>query len=255
MAKYLGLIFLLLKLHSCYSQKNVTDSLFWQFKNDINIELNAYSGIIKFDNETKISYYELLKNTSINDLIKYTNDSNAAIRFKIFVGLIDKKTSAIILNKIVEAHKNDSAKTLLKEIYHFSENPITVYESMLWEMRRLPRIRHTPKDFQQFIDQIREFKCVRLNIDGVHHHLVTKNKLLKAESIAFFCDTIFKHVGFSIFVDDMEFKSKNNKLTPAMKKVIQKAPSGTEFYFTDFKVIGPDKKTRILFLNNTIKII
>ncbi len=72
-----------------FGQVNIIDSLFMEFKNDIEIEQQVNEGRVVWDKETRLTYYLLLKTAPIDSLIKLTNDSNPAIRSEVFMGLYE----------------------------------------------------------------------------------------------------------------------------------------------------------------------
>lgn len=240
--KFLPLLFLL-TVQNCYSQSNNADTLFNKFKNEIEIEHREHAGVVAMDDETKISYYSLISNSSIKDLIRFTNDSNPIIRSYVFAGLLRKRTSNKQLLKILETHKNDTAKFLSKGADIVTE--WTVKEFMQAGMNQKSANTLSKIDYKREIERIRTQSELKLNIKGISHGLIDKMELSKIDSLVL-SNTDIRIVSFTLFMAGQEMKSSGCTLTNEMKHAIQKGESGEFLVFDNIKVMGKDKAMRQL---------
>lgn len=241
---------ILLKAQNCYSQSNNPDTLFNKFKNDIQIEQREHSGVVRMDDETKISYYSLVSNYSFKELIKYTNDSNAFIRSYVFAGLLRKEANKNELLKIVELYKNDTAKFTSIEADVVTE--WTVKEFMEAGMRlkatnELPNI-----DYMKAIEKLRSPFELKLKISGISHGLIDKQQLLNNDSLNLTQEN-FQVVSFTLFVAGQEMKSSGCRLTNDMKYAIKKTEPGEFLVFDNIKVVGKETIVRQL-VSMTLKV-
>jgi hypothetical protein len=110
----------------CNGQEYTKDTLFDKFKNDILIEQQENNGRVVWDDETRETYYLLLSTHSIEDLVKYTDDSIPAVRSEIFAGLVQKKADEKILKEIFNKHLSDTAE--------FTSSPTDVV--ITWSVRK-----------------------------------------------------------------------------------------------------------------------
>jgi hypothetical protein len=236
-------LLLLLTVQNCYSQLNNTDTFFHRFKNDIEILQREHSGVVSMDDETKISYYSLISYSSIKDLIRFTNDSNPFIRSYVFAGLLRKQTSNKQLLKILDTHKNDTAKFISKGADVVTE--WTVREFMqagmnLKSANTLPKI-----DYKKEIERIRTQPELKLNITGISHGLIDKKELSNIDSLTL-TNKELRIVSFTLFMAGHEMKSAGCAFTNEMKDTIQKSQSGEFLVFDNIKVMDKDKAVRQL---------
>ena len=236
-------LLLLLTVQNCYSQLINSDTLFNRFKNDIEILQREHSGVVAMDDETKISYYSLISYSSIKDLIRFTNDSNPFIRSYVFAGLLRKQTSNKQLLKILDTHKNDTAKFISKGADVVTE--WTVREFMqagmnLKSANTLPKIY-----YKKEIERIRTQPELKLNITGISHGLIDKKELLNIDSLTL-SNKELRIVSFTLFMAGQEMKSSGCDFTKEMKHTIQKSQLGEFVVFDNIKVMDKNKAVRQL---------
>ncbi len=237
---------LILFLNSFYSycqQIQNIDSFFRNFKKDVLLVQQENAGKVVFDDDTKISYYTLLENSSVQDLLDYTNDDNAFIRSYIFGGLLRKGLSEQLALKILENHKNDTAKFVVQDgcvITHWTVKSYMEFAAKLKSTNDLNDI-----DYKSAIKIIKNQDVIKLKIDGVRHGNVIKNTLLDIDCLELTTEKI-KLVSFSLFVDEQKFNSMSCNLTQDMKLAIENAEIGQVLYFEEIKVLGEDNIERQL---------
>lgn len=241
----LRLLFLLLffNIGNCYTQNCNTDSLFNNFKNDIQIEERENAGVVTMDDETQLSFFLLLHNCPVQNLIKYTDDSNALIRSYIFVGLLRKGLSEDIMEQILEQHKNDTAKFTVQGGCVVMSWTVSGYMQFGAKLKSSNEL--TAFDYKSEMERLKHKNVTKLKVDGIRHGLVDKNELLKLDSLTFTTNE-FKALSFTLYVGDQKFNSLNRNLTDEMKYAIEKAASGQIIYFADIQAVYKDNSIRYL---------
>ncbi|MBK8808782.1 MAG: hypothetical protein IPO21_19950 [Bacteroidales bacterium] len=199
---------------NCLSQELNVDSLFLEFKKNIQIEQQENAGVIRFDDETRITYYQLLNYSKIENLFSYTNDTNAAIRSYIFAGLVQKNVDSSIIKNILIKHINDTSK--------FSVMITDVKISWKVNEYMQNRVKTKAENKQKDIDFIKEIDRIKskiqININGVSHGMIDKEALLKLDSLV--CtDEKIKIFSFTLIIGNKSFKSANNILTKKNEKL------------------------------------
>ena len=91
------LILFVVKAQALFSQQSHTDSLFLQFRQDVETEQGENAGRMILDDDTKESYYRLIHFSSVNDLLQHTNDPNMYIRSSFFGVLLQQKIKSKVL--------------------------------------------------------------------------------------------------------------------------------------------------------------
>lgn len=231
MGKYFKIIFLIILIQRCFGQEQFADSLFYRFKNNIEIEQRENSGTVVSDNETMLSYYLFLNNCSIESLLNYTNDSNPAIRCMIFSGLIGKGADKKILQKVYHDHINDSAT------YSYKPTDVQTRWSVCEYMRISLRLQREQKtgtiDYKERIDRIQN--KIHIVIDGASHGLIYKDNLLKIDSL-YYSDPRYTIVSFVFNIDDRSAISTSNVFTNEMKELIICTNGDKKIYFEEIQV-------------------
>jgi hypothetical protein len=223
-----------------YGQKFSTDSLFMEFKKDIEIEQQEHNGRVVWDNETRLTYYLLMQTAPIDSLIKYTNDSNPAVRSEIFTGLARKDIDEEILNKIIDKHISDTAKFTLMPTDISSTWIVIDYMKLIlqWKLNKELRI----VDYNKELEKLKnDFYII---IPGADHGLISKDELMKVDRLTCSNDGC-KIISFTLHVGDKSAKSNNNALTKKMKRFISKANHNDMVCFEDLRIERPDKSFRI----------
>lgn len=238
MKRYFILIIILIG-KNCFGQNNRIDSLFNEFKNDIEIEQREYLGRIVWDDETKLTYYSLLDICSDATLLKFTNDSNAVIRTYMFLGLVRNSQNKKLQKKILKKHRNDTTEITEKKgcvilswkvIEHMKMTYLAMQENELHKI-----------NYKEEINNIRNEP--KILIDGTRHGIIEKENLQKLDSLTFSKDE-FKVTSFSISIDTNTLYSSSNKLTETMKTEIKKLKKEDKIYFDDIKVKMTDNLIR-----------
>jgi hypothetical protein len=164
------LILLILFLNSFYSycqQIQNIDSFFRNFKKDVLIEQKENAGKVVFDDDTKISYYTLVDNSSVQDLLDYTNDDNAFVRAYIFVGLLRKGISEKLTLKILENHKNDTTKFVVQSGCVVTDWTAKSYMEFAAKLKSTNDLNDI--DYKSSIKIIKNQDVIKLKIEGVRH--------------------------------------------------------------------------------------
>lgn len=241
--KLYGYLLLLLIFSGCYSygQRGCDDdSLFNDFKKNIQIELEIYRGRIKWDNETREPYYSLLATCPVQTLEKYIDDSIPVIRAEIFVNLLLKGASNTILKGILNKHINDTAKFISAPTDVVIEWKVNEYMQFLFSLT--PRKKVTNKEYRDRLERLRsEWYIV---IPGAYHRTISKESMLKVDSLGFSVQD-YKIVGFTITVGEMRITT-TNCFDQQLREAIGKLKPREKIFFDDIKAVGPDKRIRNL---------
>ena len=244
------LLLLFFTAQHCYSQSNKADTLLTMFKTNIEIEQKEHLGVVAMDDETKVSYYSLINNSSIKELIKFTNDSNPLVRSYVFAGLLRRQTSNKQLLKILDIHKNDTAKFISKGADVVVE--WTVKEFMQAGMNLKSANTLSKIDYKKEIERIRTQPELKLNINGISHGLIDKKELSSIDSLTL-VNKELRVVSFTLFMNGQEMKSSGSAFTNEMKHTIQKSQSGEFLVFDNIKVVDKDNEVRQL-VSLTLKV-
>lgn len=223
----------------CFGQYSSKDPLFNKFRQDVLIEQREHHGWVVWDDETRESYYTLLIARSIKELVKYTDDSVPAVRAEIFSGLVQKNADESTLREILNKHLNDTAK--------FTEGATDVI--LTWSVREImklsmdfkPDVKHPALDYRDMLEKLRRRHYVA--IPGIHHGLISKDSLLKADSLV--GPEGLKIVSFTVTVGEKIITS-NNVISKEIKTAIGELKPGNGIYFESIKAEGPDKTTRTI---------
>jgi hypothetical protein len=108
----LFVLFSILICHFSYGQDCSNDSLLNRFKSDIQFRMLPEDKIVRWDDETRISYYSLMIECPEECLIKYVEDTMPYIRAVVFAGLVMKNTDNAIIEEILKNHRSDTAEVL-----------------------------------------------------------------------------------------------------------------------------------------------
>lgn len=245
MNKVLYLFFVLfgmLPAYNSYGQQNLDDSLFQNFRNDVQIELEDEGGLL-WDYETELSYALFINGASIESLVRYTDDSIAMYRAIVFSGLAQKNADENILKSIREKYSNDTAK--LTSVLTVKAWMDRVYQSHLDKKDYVV-------DFTRKIDSLRNKKVNDIVVPGLYHRRVPKDSLLSIDSIKYSDDSI-KFKSFDLTIGKKVFKT-NNMLTPEIKEAIKNSTSGQMIYIDNINAEKVGKgKTFFREINFRIK--
>lgn len=214
-----------------------------RFRSDIQIEQKEHSGIVVMDDETTESFYLLMSCASIKNLIKYTNDSNAFIRSSMLIGLVRKNANKNTLLRILDNHRNDTAKYTIKSADVVTE--WTVRGSMQLAMNFKDSNKLGNINYKKILEKIRSKVEIKLKIDGIHHGLIDKKDLLKIDSLSLTYNN-FRVQSFTLFMAGRVMSSTDNILTSEMRLSLEKAEAGDVLFFDNIRVTGEDNTTRLL---------
>ncbi|MEI6854123.1 MAG: GldM family protein [Bacteroidota bacterium] len=230
---------------NCFGQKYDIDSLFKEFKLDIHDEQYMHGDVV-WDDETRTTYYTLLDNCSIDTLIKYTDDSNAAVRSYMYLGLLQKNADEKILKKILRKHKKDKANFSVSPTDVLLQYTVKGFMEMHFKFKTDKHL-YIP-DYKTQIESIRKEHSNGFSfIAGEHHGLINKNDLLLADSLN--CDfKNFKIVSFTMTITkDTTYcseESLGNHISATMKEKINEAKNGSKIWFEDIKVANVSGEIR-----------
>lgn len=237
---FLLLVQILFVQHS-YAQQSLSDSLFKRFRNDVKDELFRNNGRSVWDDETRESYYLLMSTIPIQYLLKYTNDSIPSVRSKIFVGLVQKGADDSSIKEILNNHKDDTAVFIEAVTDVIQIRSVTQYMQFIYQNNEsFPRT-----DFNTRLDKIREKKKdLHIIIPGVRHGIVSKQDLLKIDSL------VCSEEGFQIVSFELYARKKtltaNSLITKQMKRLLGELKSKNLIQISKVKCLGPDKNVRYL---------
>lgn len=234
------LLLLLLKSQAGFTQQSHPDTLFLQFRQDVETEQREYAGHMILDDDTKESYYRLIHFSSVNDLLQHTNDPNMYIRSSVFGGLLQKKIKKEVLEKIIESHRNDTAIFSSKGGDVVIQWKMSEYMQLgfnAWSSGQLTKI-----DYVQELEKLKAASMYKLELEGLRHGIMEKERLLKTDVLKL-KDSTLKIVSFTLYTDEAEISSTDNRLGPEMKKWIEKTETSGLVIIDNIKVIGPDRKT------------
>ncbi len=231
-------IFILSQCNACYGQELNIDTLFKKFRFDIQIE-KEHLGNVVFDEDTKISFYTLVNNSSIENLIQFLNDSNARVRSKMFAALVFKGADDRILKEVLELHKHDTSKFMRTGGCVSSSWTVIADMQMAYNAKiekRLPKL-----DYKAMIARLKNKP--HFIVPNVRHRIIEKEQLLEMNQFKY-SDDRFKLVAFSLSSDSTTLYSSSAALTEEMKDLIRKSKSGDRLFFEDMKMRTPGKSIR-----------
>jgi hypothetical protein len=230
---------LTLSMQICYGQDYAEGSLINNFREDIRIEQEEYDGCVKWDNETKESYYLLVSSLSVEALRKYVSDPNPVIRSAVFVGLAQRSADKKVLEEILRDHTYDTAG--------FTTGTDAV---MTWSVRNYMQIALDLKiegklpiaDYQERLKTIRDQP--KIIIAGVHHNIIEKDSLLKVDELRYSVEG-YKIISF-ILTTEGKAVSSNNLFTEEIRELIRRLKPGDRIYIDTIRAQLPDKTMRHL---------
>lgn len=220
-----------------HGQECNSDSLFNAFREDIQTEMEVNHGEVIKDDETDEAFYQLLSSCPVETLRKYTDDSIPAVRAEIFMGLVLKNADEKILCEILNEHLNDTAE--------FTLSPTDVV--MTWTVRGYMQFGLDYKvdnkvinvDLKDRLEQIR--KRPHFNpISGVHHKTISKDSLLKTDSLISYQG--YRIISFLFGAENITIQADNNVVTNQMKGIIKGLKPGQHVYFDNIRAELPDKR-------------
>lgn len=171
------LLLLLLQFLSGFSQHQNPDSLFLQFRQDVETEQRENAGQMILDENTKESYYRLSHFSSVNDLLLYTNDPNVYIRSSVFGGLLQKKIKKEVLEKIIESHRNDTAIFSSKGgdvVIQWKMSEFVQLGFNAWLSGQLTKI-----NYVQELEKLKAASMYKLELEGLRHGIMEKRAVVE----------------------------------------------------------------------------
>ena len=234
------IITLVLLTLNAYGQEYSIDSLFTEFKHDIEIEQRVH-GRIKWDNETRIAFYSLLKEAPIDSLTNYINDSNAAVRSFMFLGLAHKNADSSLLQRVFNQYQDDT--TIFTSNTEWSVNG---YIKMIMGAKNQGKLRKI--DYSKEIARLN--KKPLIFIPGVDHGIIIKDSLLSLDKLQ--CsESGFEVLSFTLSSEKAFATSNSNVLTDQMRDIIRQTKPGDWIRIHKIKMRLPDKswrwKTSLIF--------
>ncbi len=233
---------LLLVCRYGHAQEHDKDTLFDRFREDILMEQEANNGRVVWDDETKETYYMLLRTHSAAQFAKYTDDPIPAVRAKMFSAMARKEQDKQRLRDILYRHSDDTAT--------FIEAPTDVV--MTWSVAG--HMQMVVEGMEQFTSlapvgleaQVEKLKRDRIIfVAGARHGFIAKETLLKADSVISSLGG-FRVVSFVLTVGvGAKAKRSGNILTKRAKKDISKLQRGDRIFIEQIKAAGPDAQVRI----------
>ena len=235
------LLFIILKTQFVFGQNRCQDSLINKFRNDIHIDLRENSGVISMCAETKESYYSLLAYSTTENLIKYTNDTNAYIRANVFFGLMSRNIKKSQIRNILALHEQDTSTFISRRGCVLMK--WTVRDFMKYASKSKVARKWSIKKYKKEIEEIQKGELYEFKLDGISHGLMDKDRVLKMDRLLL-TNKDMKVKSFDFFLNDQEFSSANDYFTDEMKIAIEKAKSGDAIFLYEIKVIVEDNIVR-----------
>ncbi len=224
-----------------WAQSSPTDSLFKKFQDDISIEQTEYTGVVHLDDETKRSYYTLLDKTSDENLLKYMDDLNPAIRGYIFLGLARTKIDERILQTIISKHNDDSAGFITKSADVVLSWTVVEYMKMIFKGKSEGKLKAL--DYQEEIRKIDN--TPKILIKGVSHNIISKSDLLKIDSLNYSAGLLIIN-SFDLVTPQKSIKATGKFLTEEMKNLILDLDNGDVLVFDNIKASDPEGRPRTI---------
>ena len=224
----------------CFGQSASSDSLFIDFKNHIEIEQSLNSGVCHMDYETTASYYALLKNSTIESLIKYTNDSNPCVRAYVIEGLLRfKQVSEEELIKIIKDYDDDTTEFSIQSVDVVIPWTVKEYIQFIYKIRGTARV--SDSDLEDRIRKNQEnLKSQHsLSIKGIKHGTLDKNELLKIDCLIP-TNKDLELLSFKLIVDDYQTNSSSCYLTTEMKNAFAKTEKGSLIIIENIRAASQD---------------
>lgn len=220
-----------------YAQTGEENALWNRFKNDVRMEQQANNGRIVWDEETKGTFSLLVTKSSVETLLKYTNDSLPTVRAKMFYGLIAKGATTEVLEQVLRNHANDTATFTNGSGCLASNDAVIQIMRLYFEVRT-----RAPADFKASLEHNKSQP--KIIIAGAYHRLIAKEDLLKAIPFIY-SEPGIKVLSFTLSTVEETIKSSNT-CTPEITDFIQKLESGTRILIEDLRVKVPGGRTRKL---------
>ena len=222
------------------AQESECELLFNKFKSDILFEMEEHGGHVAWDDETKVALYTIMMSCSDEELAKYTSDSIPFIRAEIFANLATRTSDINLLRSIQNNHTNDTASFVNGATSIVMVWKVNEFMKMILNAKSVGDLK--TKDYRDKLDRmLREIKVV---IPGVSHSYVSKESLLKLDSLV--CSTKeLKIVSFDLEVK-RRMTSNSNCLKRRMKRQLGRLKVGDKVCFDRIRVMMPDRTFRNL---------
>ncbi|MFM2386408.1 MAG: hypothetical protein RL660_1165 [Bacteroidota bacterium] len=247
MARFLILI-LVLNIQLCIGQTRLQDSLYAQFKTDVAVQTKGNGPLVMFDNDTKLSFCQLVKFSSIEQLIAYCDDSSAYIRSVMFCALVEKDTIGSSASRVFEKYKNDSTSFL-------TQSGCMVTSWKMNEFMRFAIGSHDtikrPSIDEQLNTLLHGLPSIKFNNNCAKHNLLTRSCVKASDSLELTGMPFCKIASFAIVLqynheEEIRIASKGNRFSKQMKKAMLRMQPESAIYFSDVVILTPDNKMRTL---------
>lgn len=231
----------LLLIHwNVVAQESECELLFNKFKSDVLFEMEEHGGRVVWDDETKVALYTVMLSCGDKELARYTSDSMPFIRAEIFANLANRTSDINLLRSIQNNHSNDTSS--------FVNGATSIV--MVWKVNEFMKMILNAKavgdlktiNYQDKLDRM--LREIKVDIPGVSHGYVSKESLLKLDSLV--CSTKeFEIVSFDLEVT-RRMTSNSNCLKRRMKRELGRLKVGDKVYFDRIRVMMPDRTFRNL---------
>jgi len=192
------------------------------------------------DYETKASYYTLIKNCTIEDLIKYTNDSNPCIRAYVIAGLFrSKQVSREEFDKIIKDHDDDTTEFSIQSVDVVKLWTVKEYIQLIYKIRVTTMLTDADLEHWIRINQENQKSQHSLSITGISHGTLDKNELLKIDCLIP-TNKDLELLSFKLIVDDYQANGSSCYLTTEMKDAISKTEKGSILIIENIKASSQD---------------
>lgn len=230
--------------HFSFGQDCSNDSLLNRFKRDIQFRMLPEDKIVRWDDETRISYYSLMIECPVECLIKYVEDTMPFIRAEVFLGLVMKNTDNAILEEILRNHRNDTTEFL--QVHTDVVVAWTVIEYMefavKWKAENSSTMdeRHFESRLENLQNRINS--TPRVIVPGEYRGRISKEDLLLVDTITCSHKEI-KIISFSVVTVNRIFDLKDS-FTEEMKEEIRTMEVGDHIGIDTIVAEFPDGTVR-----------
>jgi hypothetical protein len=223
-----------------HAQSTLCDSSFALYRQDVLYEIDHYDGRVRWDPETRESYYMVMAYCPTEALVRFTDDSIPAIRADIFSGLARINTEDSILYSIFNKHRNDTAEFSSDRSSVVFFWPVNEHMQRILDAKADSILRM--EDYKQRLEKLRAGMHVLM--PGERRGMIAKDSLLTLDSLV--CSLPGYRVVSFQFYAKKGIKSKGNQISKRMKRRIARLKPGDKVFFEDIRAEMPDKTLRPL---------
>jgi hypothetical protein len=219
-----------------------------QFKTDVQIQSKRNGPLVVFDKDTKLSFCQLVKFSSIEQLVAYCDDTSAYVRSAMFSALVDKDTNGSSALRVFEKYKNDSTIFWTLSGCILSSWKMNEFMQLILESRNTIS---KPTIDEQISALLYDLPSIRFNNNCANHNLLTWSCIKASDSLELTGMPFSKIVSFAIVLQyntdkEIRIASTGNRFTKQMKKAMLRMQPESTIYISDVMILTPENKMRTL---------